>query len=88
MIATRGRCKHPYAPTSVYEKGVDGQDAPICSAGSADEAVALSVAGFPERGLGVFAPEVMNADGDFVMVYHKPLGELDDKFLPVGGADE
>lgn len=79
--------KHPYAPTSVYEKGVDGQDAPICSAGSADEAVALAVAGFPERGLGVFAPEVMNADGDFVMVYHKPL-ELDDKFLTVGGAGE
>ena len=80
--------KRPYAPTSVYEKGVDGQDAPICAAGSADEAVALAVAGFPERGLGVFAPEVMNADGDFVMVYHKPLGELDDKFLPVGGAGE
>ena len=79
--------KHPYAPTSVYEKGVDGQDAPIRAAGSADEAVALAVAGFPERGLGVFAPEVMNADGDFVMVYHKPL-ELDDKFLAVGGAGE
>lgn len=79
--------KHPYAPTSVYEKGVDGQDAPIRAAGSADEAVALAVAGFPERGLGVFAPEVMNADGDFVMVYHKPL-ELDDKFLSVNRVGE
>lgn len=79
--------KRPYAPTSVYEKGVDGQDAPILAAGSADEAVALAVAGFPERGLGVFAPEVMNADGDFVMVYHKPL-ELDDKFLSVNRVGE
>lgn len=79
--------KRPYAPASVYERGVDGQDAPIRAAGSADEAVALAVAGLPERGLGVFAPEVMNADGDFVMVYHKPL-ELDDKFLAVGGAGE
>lgn len=79
--------KHPYAPTSVYEKGVDGQDAPICSAGSADEAVALAVEHFRERGLSVFAPEIVNEDGDFVMVYHKPL-ELDDKFLAVGGADE
>lgn len=79
--------KHPYAPTSVYEKGVDGQDAPICSAGSADEAVALAVEHFRERGLSVFAPEIVNEDGDFVMVYHKPL-ELDDKFLIVGGAGE
>ena len=79
--------KHPYAPTSVYEKGVDGQDAPICSAGSADEAVALAVEHFRERGLSVFAPEIVNEDGDYVMVYHKPL-ELDDKFLAVGGADE
>lgn len=81
------RCLRAYAPTSVYEKGVDGQDAPIRAAGSADEAVALAVAGFPERGLGVFAPEVMNADGDFVMVYHKPL-ELDDKFLSVNRVGE
>lgn len=79
--------KHPYAPTSVYEKGVDGQDAQICSAGSADEAVALAVEHFRERGLSVFAPEIVNEDGDYVMVYHKPL-ELDDKFLAVGGADE
>ena len=48
--------KRPHAPASVYEKSVGGQDAPIRAAGSADEAVALAAAGFPERGLGVFAP--------------------------------
>lgn len=74
--------KHPYAPTSVYEKGVDGQDAPICSAGSADEAVALAVEHFRERGLSVFAPEIVNEDGDYVMLYHKPF-ELTDDCLAV-----
>lgn len=76
--------KHPYAPTSVYEKGVDGQDAPICSAGSADEAVALAVEHFRERGLSVFAPEIVNEDGDYVMLYHKPF-ELTDDCLAVNG---
>lgn len=76
--------KHPYAPTSVYEKGVDGQDAPICSAGSADEAVALAVEHFRERGLSVFAPEIVNDDGDYVMLYHKPF-ELTDDCLAVNG---
>ena len=76
--------KHPYAPTSVYEKGVDGQDAPICSAGSADEAVALAVEHFRERGLSVFAPEIVNEDGDYVMLYHEPF-ELTDDCLAVNG---
>ena len=76
--------KHPYAPTSVYEKGVDGQDAPICSAGSADEAVALAVEHFRERGLSAFAPEIVNEDGDYVMLYHKPF-ELTDDCLAVNG---
>lgn len=76
--------KHPYAPTSVYEKGVDGQDAPICSAGSADEAVALAVEYFRERGLSAFAPEIVNEDGDYVMLYHKPF-ELTDDCLAVNG---
>lgn len=76
--------KHPYAPTSVYEKGVDGQDAPICSAGSADEAVALAVEHFRERGLSVFAPEIVNEDGDYVMLYHKSF-ELTDDCLAVNG---
>ena len=76
--------KHPYAPTSVYEKGVDGQDAPICSAGSADEAVALAVEHFRERGLSVFAPEIVSEDGDYVMLYHKPF-ELTDDCLAVNG---
>ena len=76
--------KHPYAPTSVYEKGVDGQDAPICSAGSADEAVALAVEHFRERGLSVFAHEIVNEDGDYVMLYHKPF-ELTDDCLAVNG---
>ena len=76
--------KHPYALTSVYEKGVDGQDAPICSAGSADEAVALAVEHFRERGLSAFAPEIVNEDGDYVMLYHKPF-ELTDDCLAVNG---
>ena len=36
------------------------------------------------RVLSVFAPEIVNEDGDYVMLYHKPF-ELTDDCLAVNG---
>lgn len=67
-----------------YDKGADGDKAPVLDVNSVGEVAALAVEHFRERGLSVFAPEIVNEDGDYVMLYHKPF-ELTDDCLAVNG---
>ena len=67
---------------SQYDEGADGEKADVFGVHSAGEATDAAATRFTERTLSVFAPEIVNEDGDYVMLYHKPF-ELVDGCLPV-----
>lgn len=67
---------------SQYDEGADGEKADVFGVHSVGEATDAAAAQFSERTLSVFAPEIVNEDGDYVMLYHKPF-ELVDGCLPV-----
>ena len=67
---------------SQYDEGADGEKADVFGVHSVGEATDAAAARFSERTLSVFAPEIVNEDGDYVMLYHKPF-ELADGCLPV-----
>ena len=67
---------------SQYDEGADGEKADVFGVHSVGEATDAAATRFSERTLSVFAPEIVNEDGDYVMLYHKPF-ELVDGCLPV-----
>lgn len=67
---------------SQYDEGADGERADVFGVHSVGEATDAAANRFSERTLSVFAPEIVNEDGDYVMLYHKPF-ELVDGCLPV-----
>lgn len=69
---------------SQYDEGADGEKADVFGVHSVGEATDAAAAQFSERTLSVFAPEIVNEDGDYVMLYHKPF-ELVDGCLSVNG---
>ena len=72
----------PSVNLSQYDEGADGEKADVFGVHSVGEATDAAAARFSERTLSVFAPEIVNEDGDYVMLYHKPF-ELVDGCLPV-----
>lgn len=76
--------EHARKASPSCDKGADGDKAPVFDVHSVGKVAALAVERFRERGLSVFAPEIVNEDGDYVMLYHKPF-ELTDDCLAVNG---